>query len=134
VTLGRVRDWPTALATTVEQHRTTPLIWGVSDCFTLPMDCVRAITGTDPWSDQRGYTTEFGAARKLAALDFRDVGDAFAAKLEEIPPARMGRGDIGVVGKCGVVCVGHQVIGKAAGGGLTFSPRSTVTRAFRVGG
>ncbi|MFG1462250.1 hypothetical protein V5F77_05050 [Xanthobacter sp. DSM 24535] len=121
----------------IDTYRTEPFSWGVRDCFTLPMDAVCAQTGSDPWADERSYTTRVGAARKLSRLGFSGVGDAFAAKLLEIHPVRAGRGDIGVAlapdgQECGVVVLGAAIVGISPATGLTHMPRSALSRAFKV--
>lgn len=133
----RIAGWETALVAALQVHAHRPLLYGVSDCFTLPMDCVRAITGDDPWADQRDYDSLIGAARLLLQQGFRSVGDAFAAKCPEIPPALAGRGDLAVVAEgdsvAGCVVIGALVAGKSKQYGLCLVPRARMLRAFKVG-
>ena len=131
------RDWFERLDAVLDLYRLQGFAWGERDCFTLPMDCVAAQTGADPWADERTYTTEIGAARKLKRLGFADVGDAFSARLDEVHTVRAGRGDIGTVldaeGRpCGVVVLGAYVLGMSPVHGLTTLPRSRLARAFKV--
>lgn len=135
--MTRVRDWPLRLEEVIERYQAGAFAWGGMDCFTLPMDVAAALTGVDPWADERTYATEIGAARKLKRLGFADVADAFAAKFSEIPSALAQRGDIGTVvdadgAACGVVVLGTLVAGMSPVSGLTFLPRARLVRAFRV--
>jgi hypothetical protein len=131
----RREDWPERLIAEIERHSHMLFEYGTSDCFIFPMDCVEAMTGDDPWAGQRGYRTEKGAAGRLRRHGFYNVGDAFAAKFEEIPPVMAQRGDIGVIqgekATAGVVFIDTGVIGRDVNG-LTRAPRAAVTRAFRV--
>lgn len=131
----RREDWPERLMETIQRHAALPFGWGASDCFLLPMDCVEAMTGVDPWANERGYSTEAGAAKRLRKHGFETVADAFAATFEEISPALAQRGDIGIVdsprGPAGVVFFDAGAIGKAETGVRRVS-RSLVLRAFKV--
>jgi hypothetical protein len=131
----RPAAWPEDFAEVIARHAALPFVWGGSDCLIFPLDCVRAISGRDLLGLCGGYATRLAAARRLQALGFETVADAFAKYFPEIHPAMMGRGDIatvtgaGVV--CGAVCIGAQLAAKAIGG-LSFIPRSLAQRAFRV--
>lgn len=108
----------------------------------MAMDAVAAVTGIDPYADERGrYSTRIGALRRFRARGFSWLGDAYAAVLEEIPPALAQRGDIGLVrvddGKgraveAAVVILPPHAHGKSETGSVRV-PISAVTRAFRVG-
>jgi hypothetical protein len=134
--MARREDWPERLLAEIERHSHMPFEYGTSDCFIFPMDCVEAMTGNDPWAGQRGYRTDKGAAGRLRRQGFKNVGDAFADKFEEIPVGKAGRGDIGVIetdkGTAGVVFIDTVAMGKAEDVGVKRVPRSLVTRAFRV--
>lgn len=134
--MTRREDWPERLLNEIEVHSGLSMDWGVSDCFVFPMDCVKAMTGVDPWADVRTYNSELGAAKLMRERGFENVGDAFAAKFTEIPPSLAQRGDIGVIeaeaGVCGVVFVGSDVVGKDPVRGIKRAPRAAVTRAFKV--
>ena len=118
------------------RHGDLPFEYGVSDCFTMPMDCVRAMTDADPSDGKRGYKTEQGALTRLRRQGFYNVADAFASQFEEIPPVRAQRGDIGALATnglwAGVVFVDAFAWGKDEVHGIKRVPRAAVTRAFRV--
>lgn len=134
--MTRKTGWAERLEAVIDEHRKSPFEWVKSDCFTLPMDAAKAVTGIDPWEGERKYKGKVGAAKRLRKYGFNNVGDAFAAKFEEVPVSMMQRGDIGTFEKngevCGVVCVGLNIIGKSEDG-LMVLPRSMAIRAFKVG-
>lgn len=121
-------------------HAARPCIYGTSDCYLLPIDCAVAITGHDPWPEDRGrYSTRNGAIRLLLARGYRSVADAFAAFYDEIPVTAAEDGDIGAIadppgigGYVGGVFMGGVFIGKSERGNCRV-PRLVVAKAFRVG-
>jgi hypothetical protein len=134
--MPRIKGWERALLDEVERHKALPFAWDGSNCVYFPMDCVKAITGADPWEDERGCESETDFARRLVKHGFKNVGDVFAAKFAEIPTAYMGRGDIATVDQevCtpGVVCLGGMLVGKSEQG-MIYIPRGLALRAFKVG-
>ncbi|MEK9751752.1 MAG: hypothetical protein VW338_00875 [Rhodospirillaceae bacterium] len=136
--MARVANWPRRLIEAVDRHRALPASWGQSDCFRFAMDCVEAVTGTDPYADVRGsYDGPVTAARRLKERGFADLEAALAAAFPEVPAAKAQRGDLGVTAAANgapacVVFVDAGVIGRGEGELLRF-PRSVVTRAFKVG-
>lgn len=131
----RLPNWERRLTAAVQTHMGVDAVWGVSDCYLLADDCVLAITGERMHPDHLGYKTEMGAAKKLRKRGFSDVGAAFAARFESIPPSLAQRGDIGVIERDGKVYGGvFTSLGFAARGHQTleFHPASDVTRAYRV--
>lgn len=144
--MTRLAGWEDRVIQVVGDHAARPFEWGGqrggSDCHMMAMDAVAAVTGTDPYADERGrYSTRIGALRRFTARGFGWLGDAYAAVLDEIPPAQAQRGDIGLVlvddGKGGtaeaaVVILPPHAHGKSETGAVRV-PVSAVTRAFRVG-
>lgn len=136
----RREDWPERLIETIGRHDRLPFGWGSSDCYLLPIDCVLAMTGAEPWPDVRGtYASEQGAAKQMRSRGFADLGEAFASAFAEIPVSLAGRGDLGLVavpegsGLAGIVFVDTAAIGKHADRpGNIRVPRASVMRAFRV--
>lgn len=133
----RKEGWPDLLIAEIDRHATLPFEYGKADCFIFPMDCVRAMTGVDPFEAHRGkYKTLKGAYKLLKAHGVKNVGDAFARYFLEIPSSLAGRGDLGVVPGdnfvSGVVFMGSTVIGKHEVQGNMHVPRDLVTRAFKV--
>ena len=136
--MTRVDGWPDRLLAAVEEHAAAPLIWGVSDCFLFPFDCVRAVTGEDHAAEARGaYSTMEEGLALLRGRGHATVADAFASLFPEVPVAQAGRGDLGVIERPGrvmpVVFVDTAALGKGEDGGLRRVSRGLVTRAFKVG-
>jgi hypothetical protein len=134
----RLKGWERALNATVARHAALPFSWHESNCLYFPLDVALAVTGEDPWADERGCIVGEGIRPAPGAPRFTSVADAFAARLPEIHPARMGRADFGVIehagGISGVVCLGAEVAGKpGADFGMIYLPRGRVLRAFKVG-
>jgi hypothetical protein len=131
-------DWPERLVAVLDRVAGEPFEWGRSDCFTLAMDVVEALTGTDPWAAERGaYTSPVGARRRLEKNGFASL-DAFAASLgREVAPAFAGRGDLAVAttddGAGGlVVSDGLAWVGRDHFAGLVRLPRAAVARAIKI--
>lgn len=133
--MEKLDDWPTLLMNELERQGSMPFEYGVSDCLTMPLACVEAMTGERLWAEDWGSTTKLGAAKLLLKHGFENVAEAFASKFEEIPVSMAQRGDVGVIeGEeiVGVVFVGTYALGKDPDVGTIHVPRSKVTRAFRV--
>jgi hypothetical protein len=134
--MNRKENWPDLLLAEIERHGALPFEYGKSDCITFACDCVKAMTGEDIMSGQRGYKTFEDGMKRLRRIGAKDIGEAFASKLDEIPVALAGRGDVGVVEgnelTVGVVIVGPHAVGKETPGGVAQVPLSAVSRAFRV--
>src|SRR5690606_2395292 len=100
-------------------------------------DAVVALTGVDPYPDERGrYSTAVGAKRLFTARGFRWLDDAYAAVFPEIPVSFARRGDIGLVecsgADCAVVVVGAEAVGKSPDGVIRVPVRA-LKKAFKVG-
>lgn len=144
----RLEGWEEQLIKAVEEHAQRPFSWGGtatgkgSDCFEMCMDVAKAMTGVDPYEDERGrYKTRLGALRRFTKRGFKWLADAYADVFEEIPPSMARRGDIGLVsvldenGKpvdCSVVIVGAVAIGKSDAGSIRV-PVGHLKTAYKVG-
>ncbi len=142
----RLDGWEVRLFEVLRDHEARPFSWGGvtggrpdggSDCHMLAMDACRAVTGIDPYPDERGrYATRIGALRLFSARGFRWLDDAYAAVFERVPPMLAQRGDIGLVScdgaDCACVVVGAEAIGKSPGGTIRV-PVAALRTAFRVG-
>jgi hypothetical protein len=135
--MPRLIGWEDRFQAVIAHHGSCPLLWGVSDCFVMPMDDALALTGVDPWAAERRYRSAGGALRALRRNGFGNVVEAFAAHYAEVAPSFARRGDIGVadypgaVLGGGVVVLGADVIGKGEQGVVRL-PRARLLRAFRV--
>lgn len=147
--LTRLDGWESRLISAVQKHSALPFSWGgfassgkASDCFEMAMDCCLAVTGVDPYADERGrYTTRIGALRRFTARGFSWLDGAYGAVFEECAPAMARRGDIGLVelagedGRgdcCSVVVVGAHAIGKSETGHVRV-PVGWLSKAYQVG-
>lgn len=132
----RLDDWPTRLMEEIERQSSMPFEYGVSDCLTMPLACVEAMTGERLWAEDWGPTTKMGAAKLLLKHGFGNVAEAFEAKFIEIGVPFASRGDVGVIQNgdemAGVIFVGAYALGKDPVLGTIHVPRSRVTRAFIV--
>lgn len=131
----RIKGWERALLDVVARHRAQPFVWGSSDCFTLPLDTIVALTGKDPWPGLHDYDSRIAAARCLTLQGYSSLADAFADKLVEVPVPFAQRGDVGVIlddgALCGAVFLASGVAGKTETGLHVFE-RDRVVRAFAV--
>ena len=132
----RVKGWERALLDVVARHRAQPFAWGVSDCFTLPLDAIIAITGADPWPGLHDYDSRLAAARCLKLEGYTTLADAFEDQFPEIEVPFAQRGDVGVIeddgALCGALFLAQGVAGKTESG-LHIFTRDRVVRAFKVG-
>ncbi|WP_245482597.1 hypothetical protein [Mesorhizobium sp. M7A.F.Ca.ET.027.03.2.1] len=135
--LIRLPDWDRRLARLVNHHKSMPGVWGVSDCLLTVADAIEAMTGTDPAADIRGrYKSEAGAARILRKRGFDDVEMALASLFPMVGRLMAQRGDVGVVGRNGMLCAGFITdLGFAVKteAGLSFVSQMTIKSAFKVG-
>lgn len=133
----RLEDWPERLAAVIEKHDAQPFEWGISDCSTLPIDVVEALTGKVPVRFRADYNDSASARAALRERGVNNLAELFASELPEIPPAFAGRGDIGIADYPGaiigggVVVVGLDIIGKGYDGTVRM-PRAALSRAFKV--
>lgn len=108
--------------------------WGRHDCALFAADCVQAITGIDPASELRGYTTEAGAAKCIRR----------AGGMEALADARLGArvpvlmaqvGDVALLEQESplfAVCVGQHWLAAGLAGGLVALPLSAALIVWRV--
>ena len=133
--MTRVKGWEKGLAAVIKTHQALPSIYGVSDCYIICDDAVKAVTGERMYGDLM-YSTEAGAAKQLKLRGFDNVEQAFAAKFETIPATLAQRGDIGVTESNGEICggvftaIGFMVRDKDK---ITFLSYEYVKTAFKVG-
>jgi len=130
----RLPDWEKRLNEVVERHISLPSQFGLSDCWMIPADAYRAITGEPLYAGVR-YSTEAGAAKQLRKRGFETVEDAFRARLPEVGRLSAMRGDLGVVEINGAISGGvFTSIGFMTRGlyAVEFLPVTIVKAAFRV--
>ncbi|WP_309086471.1 DUF6950 family protein [Chelativorans sp.] len=130
----RVDGWEQRLDEVVGRHMALPSQFGVSDCWMLPADAFKAITGEELYAGVR-YRTEAGAAKQLRKRGFNTVEDALRARLPETGRLLAQRGDLGVVEINGVISGGFFTSIGFMTRGLRlpeFLPVTIVKTAFRV--
>jgi hypothetical protein len=131
----RLPNWERRLKAALQKHMAMPAEWGVSDCYQLADDCVEAVTGERMHESSLGYKTEAGAAKKLIKRGFANVGEAFAARFEDVPVSLAQRGDLGIIERDGKVYGGvFTAIGFLARGVTSLEPQNlgTIAKAYRV--
>lgn len=133
----RMKDWEKRAKAVIEKHMALPSKFGVSDCYLIADDMVEAVTGHKMFPvNARKYTTEQGAAKKLAQYGFKNVEEAFASVWESINPHQAHRGDIGIYDNNGSLCGGAftaQGFMSRDETRVVFLPASRVKIAFKVG-
>jgi hypothetical protein len=116
--MAEVANWEDQLLAAWDFHDSIPFSWADSNCLWLALDCARAVTGVDPYADERGrFKTRRGAASRLKRRGFDSVEAAIAAVYRRIAMAEAKRGDVAIVpeellaigglGTCGTVLGTH---------------------------
>jgi hypothetical protein len=134
---ARREDWPARLAAYIEQRLRVPFAWGVHDCCQFARHAAATVRRRDPSKGigLRRYRTARGALKLLAALGGIEAIPG-RCKLEEIPVAMAGRGDI----LCADDAEGQSALGVCLGAfaafpakdGLVFTPTLSARRAWKV--
>lgn len=106
LSLTRRADWDRRLPRVIAQHRDAAPAWGVSDCWTLMLDGVEAVTGEKIFPKLRRYKSEAGGYRLFAKLGFSTVEDALASAFEPVGVLSAQRGDVGVIEREGLISCG----------------------------
>jgi hypothetical protein len=94
--LIRLEGWEDRMLAVIARHGAQPYAAGVSDCWTMAMDCVEAITGARPYRGVR-YATDAGAAKAMLKRGFQDLGQAIAAEFPAIGRGLARRGDLALI-------------------------------------
>lgn len=136
--LQRHPDWPAALAALLRERRTTPYVYGATDCGCLVLDAIEAMTGTVLISPADRPTSRVGAARFLLARGYGDVEGMMTALLgPALPTARLaGRGDVVSFDAQGerhlAVCAGTSAATPGRDG-LLWVPRALWLNGWKAG-
>jgi len=117
--------------------------WGLHDCCLFASDAIFVMTGVDPASELRGYTTKRGAVDALKAFaggglepTMAKIADTLGAA--EVPPAFARRGDAvylrqqSGMGSFGIAW-GETAAVCGWPGGVLHLPMTLAVRAWRVG-
>ncbi len=105
------------------ERRNTPFEWGTNDCCLFVADAVKVLTNVDYAASLRGYTTRFGAARRIyKAGGLSSIVDGL---LTPINPALARRGDVILCeteeGAALGICVGSKFAAAGPNGVLFYS-------------
>lgn len=114
---------PTKLEAFLLERRDMPFEWGKNDCCLFVADAVKAMCGYDYAASLRGYTTRFGAARRLyKAGGLSSIVDGL---LTPINPALAQRGDVILCetdeGMALGICIGSKFAAAGPNGVLFYS-------------
>lgn len=143
--LTRDPGWDRALPLVIARHMALPGEWGVSDCWTMTMDAIEAVTGERVLKYLRRYKTEAGGYRLFAKHGFTTVEAALASVLQPVGSLSAQRGDVGVLERDGLISSGvfdaeGFVVKTLYGEGKTVThsdvrhfPITAVRAAFKVG-
>jgi hypothetical protein len=86
--MTRTQDWAERLADYVEQCRDRPFEWGATDCATMAVGAVAAMTGETLWTPP--YKDAASAAKYMDGVSIADVVDGL---LPRVPQGFAQRGD-----------------------------------------
>lgn len=104
--LTRVPGWDRSLPLVIERHMALPGEWGVSDCWTMTLDAIEAVTGERVLKHLRRYRTEAGGYRLFAKHGLSSLDQAFATILQPVGRLAAQRGDVGVIERDGRLSAG----------------------------
>ena len=132
--LMRVADWDQRLMAVIEAHESRAYQAGTSDCFTMAMECIGAVTGVRPYEDVR-YKTDAKGLAVMRKRGFSDLSEALAVILPDRERGNVMRGDIAVMdGTAG------PTLGVVVNGGIAWKsdrvrmiPMTEARRFFAVG-
>ena len=112
-----------------------PFQWGVSDCYMLCDDVVKAITGKRIYTGVK-YSSQIAGTKVMLKKGFQDFEEAFGNKFEAIHSSQAKRGDIGVINcentLAGGVFTALGFMTKGEKTGIVFLPYSAARIAFEV--
>lgn len=128
--------WEERLLHVVAWHRCEPFVWGRTDCAMMFRHSVQVITGEDPLADLMPWYSRRSAARSLKRAGYACAVDLMRERFNEIPVARAGRGDVGIISasdplSAPAIILGSEVIARTEQGIVVLSTSDLVT-AFTV--
>lgn len=120
-----------------KEERHKPFVWGVCDCRTWCGLVAKRLTGRDPLAEFDGqYSSEMDMRRILVWRGWKDVGDAAASVLPEIPVSHAQSGDWALcsdhLGNDGLGVVCGEKIAVRGPSGMWRQPLTSAKRAFKV--
>lgn len=121
----------------VMRHRDQPFDYAGSNCVTLMIDAVEALTGERPFDHHiAGVRTAAGYRKRLSrAAAGGNLADFLALHFRPVPPSFAQRGDLCIIQRDGIehgaVMLDDVAVGKSERG-LMRCDRAMITKAFRV--
>lgn len=135
----RKQNWNAILTDKIEEYKSIPFVWGVSDCLQFSGQVAAAMLDYDPYEKVGSYhyDSEEAAGQMLQDHFDGDMGNVFSTAFEEIRPRMAGRGDIAIVEFkdteiCGVIDSSGRLVACKSVDGLLFVPMIYIQRAWRV--
>lgn len=123
---------PSKLEAFLLERQDMPFEWGKNDCCLFVADAVKAMCGYDYAASLRGYTTRFGAARRLYAAG--GLSALIDSILSAVNPNLARRGDVVLfsaqAGDALGICLGRQ-FAAAGPDGVRFFGLEHAKRAWR---
>lgn len=94
----RKLNWPTIIAKEITKHKSTPFVWGESDCCLVVADIVKAFSDIDIAEGLRGkYKTAKGSLMALKRHGEGDIASTVDRTLNRKPRHESTRGDVVLV-------------------------------------
>lgn len=133
--MTRIQDWEKPFNQEIQKHMDIPFEWGVSDCYMLCDDVVKAITGKRIETGIK-YKTELSGTKQMIKKGYKNFKEVFSDKFEEINPSIAMRGDLGIVSIgnsfAGGVFTSLGFMTKGEQSGIVILPHDKVHIAFKV--
>lgn len=108
--------WEDRLLAAVEHHIARPFDWAESNCLWLMMDAAKAVSGTDPFADERGrFKSERGALQRMKARGFATLEELVASVFPRVPMAQAKRGDLALIAESSDITLSNAAFGLAGG-------------------
>lgn len=137
----RKENWPMLLNEKIEEFKSTPFIWGESDCLHFACRAAASMLDYDLYEKAEAstfiYDTEEGAALMLEEHFEKDMANVFSSLFDSVPVKLAQRGDIAICdfqGKliCGIFDTSGRTIACKSMEGVLFLPASKAVKAWRV--
>lgn len=132
----RIDGWEQRLHDVIAWHKQQPFVWGRTDCAMLWRHCVQVCTGHDPIADLMPWYSRRSAIRSLRRAGYDTAIDLVRERFNEIPVARAGRGDVGMVPSADgltapAIILGAEIITRSEQGIVVLSAADLAT-AFAI--
>lgn len=92
----RIDQWDDNLMSVIMGHEARPYEAGSSDCWTMAMESIAAVTGVRPYADVK-YKTDARGVAIMRKRGFETIGQAIGAVLSPRDKGHVQRGDIALL-------------------------------------